>query len=100
MYVKLSDLEKVTETWIEANPTLMASKTKQEIIEFQTLNRDQSLYQEGIYLSPNLKTPVLSGFTYAMFILALAAFVLTREQGNSLKTLNFTLIMRRGSKHK
>ena len=70
LYVKLSDLEEVTEAWIEANPTLMQSKTKQELVEFQTLNRDHSLYQEGIYLSPDLKNPVLSNFTYMMFAIA------------------------------
>ena len=81
MYVKLSDLEEVSNTWLVNNPKVMTSMSryiqgsfprKQEFVNLMTFRLDRVLYEEGVYMSPDLMKPVLSGFTYTIFSLAFA----------------------------
>lgn len=86
LYVKHSDLQKVARAWMEENDIMdwmrQSAKdilpkgklpTKQEAVNAYTLSVDRILYTEGVYISPDLKSPIFSGFTYTMFALAAAA---------------------------
>lgn len=79
LYVKLSDLKKVSKTWLDENPKVMTSMsshmqglfpTKQEYVNLIIFRIDRILYEEGVYLSPDLYKPILSVLTYVTFTLA------------------------------
>lgn len=87
LYVRVSDLEAVSKAWLDENPQAMASMSsdirrqrvlpvKQEYAKLLMLRLDRVLYEEGVYLSPDLTRPVLSAFTYTIFVLAFVVGVL------------------------
>ncbi|MBQ9939497.1 MAG: hypothetical protein IJO96_08205, partial [Oscillospiraceae bacterium] len=84
LYVKTSDLEAVADAWAKENidilsehPLGMKSVTKSNLL----LCIDHLLYDSGVYLSPNLLTPVFSPaviVSLSSSVILLAAYLALR----------------------
>lgn len=85
LYVKLSDLQAVSKTWLDENPKVMTAipsqiqglfPTKQEYVNLLTLYIDRVLYEENVYLSSDLYKPILSLSTCIAFVISFVILAL------------------------